>query len=347
MFNNNNYPNITYSLINAKDQTAIYKINHDGEVLCMKKLYPNSSLEEVRERLKNDIHSDFLFTMKDQTKIMKSDEKVFHIFEISYKEEHMNFLNIITFKSNPIRTEIKPIIENIPQKPQVPEKNTNNIKPAIVDQTILSKDFSAPLPGENSLGSKINKDKLLGKKQKNTGDSKINYNINEEENSDFDSDNESEDELESSDSESDSDSESKGVLEINLKNKKKPAQILDGNINLKSFTIKQLNFMRRSLKNCLMDEIKNICRENGIVHLNKTKPELITQIKKSISFLKKGLRKTHNISYSEFQSLNDKYMKNNKEELKDILINYRLRYSGISKVDMVDSIIEYELKNKK
>ena len=149
-----------------ENPTTIYKINLDSEVFCVKKLSYHDSIDKIREQLKADIHVNFLFCMKDKTKIMKSDEIDFQLSEIAYEEEEMKYINIISIQDDSSKNALSAPKQISKYFVQNPDPNVNNINPLIKISPDLNFDFAAPIPAENKSSFKHNPDSLLGKKLK-------------------------------------------------------------------------------------------------------------------------------------------------------------------------------------
>jgi len=343
--------------------TTMYKINLDGEVNCVKKLSQNYSLDTVRQSLQANIHSPFLFCMKDKTKINQSDEKTFKLSEISYEEGHMKYVNIISVQDHSNKSAIgiprnqtsvsslqnQNQISNVNQyknlnvnqnhnfnvNNQTQNKNQNfninNINPVVAVKKIehLGHDFGAPVPAENKISLKNTIDSLLGKKRKQAKEPKKTKKSSKKRYSYKDSDSSS----------SDSDSSSSESISI-----------VDEDIS--KMKLEELNSLLENLDDYYVDELKDLCRTNEIVHSNKIKFELIEDITDYVKKCKKQLIQNDKNQQLKFQNFKEKFVRfsktdlketlisYSKDDLKDILMNCGSKYSGLSKEDMVQRIIE-------
>jgi hypothetical protein len=108
--------------------------------------------------------------------------------------------------------------------------------------------------------------------------------------------------------------------------------------------LNQLKSLRTSLDDLYLDDLKDLCRANNIVHSNKKKLELIFELKKLVLKCKQKLPKNEDNNLLNYLKVKDEYMKYTKEGLKDILVNYRQPYSNLSKDEMIERIIDFDNK---
>lgn len=338
-----------YIIKPTENLTTIYKINFDGEIYCIKKLSSDATLDKMRQQLKDDIPNNFLFCMKDKTKIMRSDEDVFKISEISYDEGHMYFVNIISVKNQPSKDDHINAKEN---KEVINHGNTDQINlnsiphnnivynptsvidnPSYPSQT-TNQNYDAPDVFDHKSSKKNdNPDSLLGKKKKDLEKSSLGELIKKQK-------------LNNEDSNIQSLVKSKEVSEDKKKAKKIQPKPIDKDLDMSTMNRVELDLLMNSLDQYLMEELKDLCRANKIVYSNRTKFELIDSLTEHIINCEDALPKKNiklNFYESETKKLRIKYMDYSKERLKNILFKHGLPYSNLNKDQLIERLIDFKL----
>ncbi len=138
---------------------------------------------------------------------------------------------------------------------------------------------------------------------------------------------------------------------------KKPSNLIDeDDLDISKMNLIQLNILLKSLDSLYLNQLKDLCRANNIVHTGRIKTKLSEELYAFISqYQKKAKAKANAVAENDakakavaendektthYLNLKDYYMKFTKDALKDIFKTFGYSNSALSKEEMIESIIK-------